>query len=231
MQADWIFRLRPQSIAELALYPQLRKHLEYYEDTGDFSHLILHGDTGTGKTTAARILGSVHNYDITEVDCARDSSKTAMLKLMNTTISRTLFGTRRIILMDEFHDVAPDTQKIFNKQMEDRVDTNIFIFCVNDIDAVAPPIVSRCVHLRFDVCTLNPKTHKSMMLEHTGMTKYAWKDELKRTARAIAKKDNKTLSNKQLEECLSNEFYHTDVRKFLMSVEKQIKMDEWNKTR
>lgn len=222
---NWSFDFRPNTFDDMALYPLLRKRLDFYAKTGDFSHLILAGDTGVGKTTAARILGNLSNFSTIEEDCARDNTKTRMLKLAKGTTTGTLFGTRRLIIMDEFHEIPLSAQKVFNKTMEDRNHNTLFIFCVNDIEKVADPIVSRCLTLNFDIGSI-PKNKKTMTLKpYVDMSKDEWISELYRITRLVASRAGFEVTDKQLETIASNEFYLTDCRRFIRAVEEQIKME------
>ena len=59
MGTTFEFDTTPKSLDDMVLYHDLREHLEYYLSTGDFDCLIFHGDTGTGKTTAAQLISVV----------------------------------------------------------------------------------------------------------------------------------------------------------------------------
>ena len=95
---EWVFDLRPTSIDEMALYPALRDRLLFYQQSGDFSHILMHGGVGTGKTTAARILGMQHRFSFIEEDCAKNSSKQKVRSIARGT-NTTMFGKRKIILL------------------------------------------------------------------------------------------------------------------------------------
>lgn len=223
---DWVIAHRPQSFDEMALYPELRERLEFYAKTGSFSHLLMIGDTGVGKTTAARILGDLTDFTTLEEDCAADSSKARMLSLIKGTTSVSLFGTRRIIIMDEFHEVPMPVQKVFNKSMEDGADRNIYILCVNDEDGVAAPIKSRCMELRFDVAVLPKRTMKLQMMPWVNFGVEEWKLELKRIGKIVAKKAGYEVSEEQLSAVASRDVNILDARKFIRNLEERIKMDE-----
>lgn len=225
MAIDWVYNYRPSSFDEMALYPLLRKRLEFYAQTDDFSHLLFVGDTGVGKTTAARILGGDNN-NTTEYNCAQDNSKQDMLRIAKGTTSVSLWGKKKLLIMDEFHKIPKDAQTIFNKTMEDDGGRNTFIFCVNDIHAVAPPIVSRCMTLRFDVGILNSSSGKIAIHDYVSMSRSEWIEELKRVGKIVAEKDGKIPTEEQLNVVASNDLYIIDARRYIRNLEEQIKMDE-----
>ena len=223
---DWVFKYRPKTFAEMALYPELRERLDFYGERGEFSHLILAGNPGVGKTTTARILGDLSDFTMMEEDCAAENTKAKMLMLVKGSTSVSLFGSKRIIIMDEFQEIPTPVQKVFNKIMEDGYERNIFIFCVNDINGVAQPIVSRCMTLHFDVGVIDPDTQTLKLFPWVDMSHSEWVEELKRIGRLVAKKDGKPVSEEQLDRIAKVELYLTDPRRFLRALEERIKMDE-----
>ena len=102
MTINWEYKYRPSTLEEMALYPALREHLQFYVKQGSFPHLILHGDTGTGKTTAARILTSGNGLDVIEYDCAQDNTKKAMMTLATGTTFFNVLGSARVYIMDAY---------------------------------------------------------------------------------------------------------------------------------
>lgn len=225
---EWTTSYRPQSLDEMALYPALRKRLNYYLKRKDLSHLIMQGDTGTGKTTSARILADAHEFDVREIDCSHINSSSAMLDIIKGSTSVSLFGAgkRKLFLMDEFHNVDKKFQTMFNKTMEDQAAQNIYVFCVNKLNDVAEPIISRCSTLYFDVGVIHPTTHKFKMFPYADISKDEWIDELKRVGRLVASKDGHKDVDAQLDAVAANDPYILDPRRFIRALKEQIEMHE-----
>ena len=139
-----------------------------------------------------------------------------------------MLGSKRIVLLDEFHNIKNTEQTIFNVPMEKNVENTTYILCVNDLDKVNPAIQSRCTILNFDVGILHPKTNKLSMHKWVNMTKIEWIDELKRAANIVAEKDGVKISNETYTKVISNDAYLTDVRSFIRAVNRQFKIDEKN---
>jgi replication-associated recombination protein RarA len=228
MAINWNTLYAPQTIDELALYPALKDELNLYYDDGDYGHLIFAGGWGTGKTTASNILGKKHPNDFVEYDCAGNTTKKELRKIIAGTLTVTMFGGNRIVLLDEFHNIKTNEQTIFNVPMEKNVETTTYILCVNDLDKVNPAIQSRCTILNFDVGKLHPKTNKLSMHRWVNMTKTEWIDELKRAANIVADKDGVIISTETYAKVISNDAYLTDVRSFIRAVNRQFKIDERN---
>lgn len=223
---DWTTGLfRPTTINDMALYPELKDILSMYAETGEFGHIIMVGDVGTGKTTAARILAESAGMSLIEYNCANENTATIMKKIEKSTSSITLFGTTRIFLMDEFHHTAKGVQTILNKCMEDRKEHNRFIFCVNDYTSISAPIRSRCIKLSFDVGFIGGKDNQFKLHPHINdMDIDEWKNELRRIGKSISILAENEAPDEVIDKVLSNPLYLTDARSFIMSLELQTKM-------
>jgi len=219
-------KYQPSTIDELALYPALNLRLRKYAHTQHFPNLMMYGETGTGKTTAAKILASsVENTTTNMFDFGGDSSVDNIRKFLSMTDRGSLFGGR-VFILDEFHDVSDSNQRKIKKVIEDRTN-NRYIFCVNDIQKMIEPIVSRCSMLQFDYCELDI-LDEPVVLPHTGWdTINDWKRELKRVSKMMADKAGKTITDSQYDRVFSRGERYINVRSFIIALEEVITDDEF----
>ena len=230
---DWVGGdLRPKRIEDMALRPELKDILMMYEETGVFGHILMMGDVGTGKTTAAHILGKSDKFNIVEYNCAHENSREVLKKIEKQTSSITLFGGIRIIVMDEFHHTTKENQTILNKVMEERKKNNRFIFCVNDLSKVAVPIKSRCAKLSFDVGFVSDVDNAFHLRSYIDdMTIEEWKVELRRIGNNISKLAGIEAPDEIMEKVLSNPLYIKDARSFLIALQLKCKTHQWKNNR
>ena len=229
----WDTIYRPKTIEELCSYDGLVKQLRVFEKDKDFPNLLLNGFTGTGKTTIARILGSVSGFDVKEINCNEMREKKEIQKLAKPPNSLMFLsgGRKDLVILDEFHLWAHKDQMLFSKVMEDYSEQIKYILCVNDLDKVAKPIQSRCRVLPTDVGFVDEKKDTFEMMPHANMSVDEWKKVLLKRAVVLAEKDKekgliKSYSTTAIEELLERPVYLGDIRTFLRGVQQQIKMDE-----
>lgn len=211
----------------MALYPLLREALERLYEKGH-KHLLLYGGTGTGKTTASRILAQRLDKNFLEFDCSVYNSREDFLKLVEditlggTGLKRLFHNTNRhrCIILDEFHDLAPSIQNLWKKTLEEKTfrESATCILCVNSLDDIVPPIISRCQEkLPFDAGYI--KGGKFVPNPSTKITKQQWVEEIFRAVRIVADKASIKVDNKTLKYIAEDSVSLVDMREFLSAVE------------
>ena len=227
-QSFWAYnkKYQPSTIEELALYPALNKRLRKYAHTQHFPNLMMYGAAGTGKTTAAKIIAnSMDGFTVDMFDFGGNRGVDEIRRFISYSDKRSLFGGR-IFILDEFHDVSEPNQRMIKKVIEDR-DANRYIFCVNDVQAISPPIYSRCSPLQFDYCELDI-LGEANVLPHTGWdTINDWINELKRVSKIMAAKAGKTITDSQYDRVFSRGERYINVRSFILALEETITDDEF----
>jgi DNA polymerase III delta prime subunit len=242
IELDWTTNQKytPKTIGEMALYPELKQELLFYEKNGDFPNLLLMGDTGTGKTTASRILGNLPpDHRFMEIDCGQIKSDGA--KGVKT-LKEWIVGSqsvsiemlmdqgangrgKRVMILDEFHVLSASVQSNLYKPIEMNTANTKWIFCVNSEEAVKKPIKSRCSILYFTTCVLNDKTGKLEFLADTEMDKKSWCAELTRIGKILEKKTGYEIPDRVYERVLSRDGNLIDSRKFIQSLNRTYAMD------
>ena len=218
-----IYKANFNSVEELALSKGIKERLLAYEKQGLWEHIILVGSVGTGKTSVARILGKASKGqfdDVIELDCLTLSF--AELKKKVTGWTTGWFGSKRLIILDEFHRLDAKAQGLITKPCEDFADKLMFIICCNDAEYIIEPIKSRFAIIDF---TIGSNASKLTLVPHLGYSLDEWKKELIKSASKILKKNNLSMSDKDIEKVLNrNSVYITEQRKFISAIYTELRL-------
>lgn len=135
------------------------------------SAYLFSGPAGTGKTTLGRIFAMAmlcdslvnyspcgecescrlflreQNFAYTELDAATYSGKEDMIKLRDDA-AFTSMSKKKIILLDECHDISKPGQDSLLKQVEQCPPHLVYIFCTTDPDKMLPTLRDRCMQFQ-----------------------------------------------------------------------------------
>lgn len=150
--------VRPKELSQVKGNADVIATLEkYLEKPEKFPHtILLHGPTGCGKTTIARIISDklgckdsefveINSANFRGIDTIRDISTNCQFK--------PIYGKVRVYLIDECHKLTNDAQNAALKLFEDTPNHVYFILCTTIPDKLIPEIKGRCQ--TFQVKTLN----------------------------------------------------------------------------
>lgn len=149
--ADWAQKYRPKTLEEMILPSATKDRLINIREQRAGISLMLHGNAGTGKSTAARLLSEGgENYFI---NCSLNRG-IEMVKEINQPGMYTpmIFGGKRHFILDEADYLTPDAQAAFRGVIESLSVTSVFIFTANFPERLIDPLHSRLlpVHFKFD---------------------------------------------------------------------------------
>ena len=234
MSIDWEIKYRPKILDDLCTYPDLKKRLLLFQKQGSFPHLLLYGNTGSGKTTIARMLCSDPKFDTREINCNEYNDIKKIRGLINPNTNNLFWITQNetmVYILDEFSEWDAQKQKLFLKVMEHDARAVRYIICTNDFGKVVKQIRSRCTCIPSDVAEYDDDKNSLVMHSYADMSVDDWKKILKERAIQICdieKKDGaiNSYSEKSIDKMLDRPVYCTDVRTFIRALEQQIKMDE-----
>ena len=92
--------LRPRSIAELNLPPDISNSLQRMEKSGSVMNLLFYGEPGIGKTSAARIL--TEKTDVYEINGSFNNGDKTMLRGIEAFASTmSLIDRPKVCFIDE----------------------------------------------------------------------------------------------------------------------------------
>ena len=145
-------KYRPKSLFEVKGNSDLVATLDKMLSGKEIPHaFLLHGETGTGKTTIARIiadrLGCV-GKDLTEVDSGQFRGIDTIREIRSNSNYQPLEGKCRVWILDECHRNTSDAQAGLLKILEDSPKNAYFILCTTDPQKLLPAIRGRCIQLQ-----------------------------------------------------------------------------------
>jgi len=125
---------------------------------------MLHGPTGCGKTTIARIIANelgVSDIDYKEVDFADMRGIDTAREIIRQSQYVPMMGGVRVWVLDEAHKMTTDAQNAFLKLFEDTPKHVYFIICTTDPQKIISTLRGRCVQYKVEL--LNDKQMKKLL--------------------------------------------------------------------
>ena len=195
-------KYRPKKLSECVLPYRIKSKLEKWKNKMPM-HLIFYGNAGTGKTsTAIALAKQLAENDYSIINASKDNSDSYINNYITRLMSGvSLYGGKRIIILDESDRLTENAQTSLRKPLEDYGHLCSIIF-TNNYDNIIEPIKSRCFEFDFNI-------------------KQDEKDEfykiLKRRLRTIIKKEKINISTKELNEIINSN--SPDIRKMVNQLE------------
>lgn len=147
-------KYRPSSFEEMkGNYKAIEKVLE----KPDHNHCFLFaGPSGTGKTTAARIVAylvGATDMDIVEINGSDKNGVDDFREVIQGLSMAPAYGKKTVYIIDEFHKVTPQAQNALLKPLEDVPDHVYFILCSSE-----PKNIIKALQTRPNVFQFTPLT-------------------------------------------------------------------------
>ena len=152
----WLEKYRPIKFKEILGRNAIVKRLDAYVRTGEMPHLLFSGYRGTGKTTAAIVLGTKlfgddFESNFTELNASDERGIDVVRNTISNIAQTQPSGNSdfRIIFLDEVEALTSDAQAALKRTMEKWTFNCRFILTCNHISKLIPEIQSRCSIYRF----------------------------------------------------------------------------------
>lgn len=171
---DFYHRYRPRTFDEIVGHKSVVKSLRKVATSKDVAQAYLFsGNSGCGKTTAARVLSSAincehldgdnpctvcptcqsiiesRNSDIYEINAAEARGIDVIRELGRQASRYPVFSKNKVFILDEAHSLTKDAQQSLLKIMEE-VPKNVFIIlCSTEPSKIIATVRNRCQHFKF----------------------------------------------------------------------------------
>lgn len=152
----WAEKYRPTTVDEYVADPEFATKLRGWIEKGEIPHLLLYSEkSGTGKTTAAKLIASQLDADVLYINASDDNNIDTVRDTIKQFVSTVGFSRWKIVIGDEFSRFTPAGQSALNGIMETFSRNARFILTCNYIEQVLPSIQSRCTKFQIET---PPKT-------------------------------------------------------------------------
>lgn len=147
----WSEIYRPHTIAACILPERLKQTFQEYVNKGEVPNLLLSGTAGVGKTTVAKAMCEEIGCDHLIINGSEENGiDTLRTKIAGYASSVSLFGGKKVIIVDEADGMNPNTlQKGLKAAIEEFITNCTFIFTCNQKRQIIEPIHSRCATIDF----------------------------------------------------------------------------------
>ncbi len=152
----WIEKYRPDNFDDIVGQDKNLNIINKMIDGGSLPHLLLHGKSGTGKTStimsiANKLYGKNKALMMIRLDASDDRGiNTVREEIKGFAEKMTPFNTGiKLIILDEADSMTFDAQFALRRIIEKYSDDTRFCIICNYMNKIIAPIKARCVNLRF----------------------------------------------------------------------------------
>ncbi len=152
----WIEKYRPDNFDDIVGQDKNLNIINKMIDGGSLPHLLLHGKSGTGKTStimsiANKLYGKNRALMMIRLDASDDRGiNTVREEIKGFAEKMTPFNKGiKLIILDEADSMTFDAQFALRRIIEKYSDDTRFCIICNYMNKIIAPIKARCVNLRF----------------------------------------------------------------------------------
>lgn len=142
---QWVEKYRPRKIEDCVLPKAIKATFLQIVQDGVIPNMILHGSSGTGKTTAAMALGDELGLEWIIINGSEDRNiDTLRGEVRDFCSTRSFSGKPKLVIFDESDNLNPtSTQPALRNFLEEFSANSFFIFTANIFSKLIPALHSR----------------------------------------------------------------------------------------
>ena len=158
----WSLKYRPQTINECILPKKIKEIFQQFVDQKEIPNLLLTGNAGVGKTTAALALLKELGCDSIMINGSLNGSKdTLRTEITDFATSVSFTGGRKFVIIDEADYLSPAVQAALRGFIEEYASNCGIIFTANYPAKIIAPLHSRFTMMEFNI----PKDEKIELMK------------------------------------------------------------------
>lgn len=147
--ASWADSRRPFTIGDCILPARLKGVFAEMVQTRTVPNLLLHGPSGTGKTTVAKALCAELGINPSIVNASEDRGIDLVRERLRPYAAPSGLYGRKFVILDEA-DYLPELTQAALRAFTDEVSAGCgFILTANSVDKIIPALLSRCAEKCF----------------------------------------------------------------------------------
>ena len=140
----WVEKYRPQTLEEYVGNEVIKDKISDYLNQGSIQNLLLHGVSGTGKTTLAKLITNNLNCDLLYINASDERGIDTIRDKIIPFASSMSFNDVKIVILDEADYITPQAQATLRNVIESCSKTTRFILTCNYLERIISPLQSRC---------------------------------------------------------------------------------------
>jgi len=142
----WCEKYRPSTLNDIVLNKTARTYFNNVQEEKNIPNVLFVGKPGIGKTSLAKIIvKDILKCQYLYINASDENGiDTIRTKVLNFAQTQSLFGSIKIIILDECDGLSIDAQKALRNSIEEYHDLTRFVLTANYKHKIIPALQSRC---------------------------------------------------------------------------------------